>query len=54
MRRIVAILFLLRTIWKERRGRGSARFLLKSFGVSTAELCRIADAIDRFGLDNLL
>lgn len=54
MRRIVAILFLLRTIWKERRGRGSARFLLKSFGVSTDELCRIADAIDRFGLDNLL
>jgi len=54
MRRAVAILFLLRTIWKERRGRGSVRFLLKSFVVSTDDLCRISDAIDRFGLDNLL
>lgn len=54
MRRVVVIAYLLRTLWKERRSRNPLVFLAKTLWISTDELCRIADAIDRFGLNNLL
>ena len=54
LRRIRVTIYLLRVFRKERPGRSAMNFLFKATCIPTDELCRIADAIDRFGLDNIL
>ena len=46
--------YLSEVLRKERPGRSVRAFLVKARAVSTDDLVRIADAIQRFGLDNLL
>lgn len=54
LRRISSTAYLVRVLRKDRPGRSALSFLIKTWCISTDELCRIADAIQRFGLDNLL
>jgi len=39
---------------KERPNKSVKAFMAKTYGISTDELYRIADAIQRFGLNNIL
>lgn len=45
---------LVRVLKNERPNKSVIKFLFKAEAIPTDELVRIADAIDRFGLDNLI
>ena len=53
-RRAEVLKYLENVFRKERPNRSIREFRQKVRTISTDELCRIADAIQRFGLDNLL
>lgn len=55
MQRRVEVLEYLENVFREERPtRSVGVFRAKIRAISTDELCRIADAIRRFGLDNIL
>lgn len=54
MRRFCALLYLVRILKKERPNRSAIYFLFKAIPIPTDDLVRIADAIERFGLNNLI
>lgn len=54
LRRIRVTAYLLRVLRKERPSQNTMQFIAKTAYITTDELCRIADAIERFGLDNLI
>lgn len=54
MSRLRTVIYLVRVFKKERPNRSILKFLFKTIQYTTDELYRIATAIDRFGLDNLI
>ena len=54
MRRIKVLIYLVRVFKRERPNRRIMRFLARTANATTDELFRIANAIERFGLDNLI
>ena len=54
MRRIKLLIYLVGVFKRERPNKSVISFLFRTSDKTTDELFRIADAIKRFGLDNLI